>query len=130
MPGQGSGDVLVEYRRRGGMAGLHQRLVVHDDGTIELDDRRARTVTTAMASEAELSRLRDALARIGEERWSRWPRPGLRWFAFGTHDTMRAEVRRGARRIGVSPGADEAELAPVLAELDALLSRAVRDRRG
>jgi hypothetical protein len=128
VPERGSGEALVEYRRRGGMAGLNQRLTVYADGTIKLDDRRARTVTTAMASEAELSRVREALARVGEERWSRWPQPSLRWFTHATHDPLRVEVRRGGRRITHSSDAQD-ELAPVLAELDALLSRAVRERR-
>jgi hypothetical protein len=128
MAAESSGEALVEYRRRGGMAGLHQRLVVYADGTIELDDRRARSVTTAVASEAELERLRDALAQVGEERWSRWPQPSLRWFTNAPHDPMRVEVRRGGRRITHSPD-EQDELAPVLAELDTLLSRAVRERR-
>jgi hypothetical protein len=125
----GSEQVLVEYRRRGGIAGLDQRLTVRTDGTIELDDRRARTRTTALAGERELGRLREALEGIAESRWSRWPRPSLRWLAPGTHDAMRVEVRRGGRRIAPAPGEAEADLAPALAELDGLLSRAVRERR-
>ena len=127
MTAEGSGEVLVEYRRRGGMAGLHQRMVVRDDGTIELDDRRARTLTKAIASQGELSRLRDALAEVGEERWSRWPRPSVRWVTTVGHDPLRVEVRSGGRRIHLVAGEDQ--LAPLLAELDALLARTVRERR-
>jgi hypothetical protein len=118
----------VEYRRRGGMAGLNQRLVVHDDGQIELDDRRARKVSTAMASEAELSRLREALAQVANEHWSRWPQPSLGWLTPGTHNPLRVEIRRGSRRIAPS-AEEEDELAPIIAELDSLLSRTVRERR-
>ena len=120
---------LISYRRAGGMAGLNQRLTVFGDGRAELDDRRARSRSQTALSAEELGRLRSRLEAVPAQRWagraallvhSLLPRP---------RDAMRIELRRGSRGIAIVPGHAEADVASLLAELDELLARAVRERR-
>jgi hypothetical protein len=52
---------LATYERSGGFAGLDTRLVVHDDGTLILEDRKAKRTTESVADPATLDRLRAVL---------------------------------------------------------------------
>ena len=121
---------LISYRRVGGMAGLNQRLTVFEDGTVALDDRRAGSSAAAVVAAGELESLRAALDAIPARSWRpRWRLALRRLLPTGHHEGMRAEIRRGGRGIAVSAAHGDAE-GQLTAQLDELLARAVRERRG
>jgi hypothetical protein len=120
---------LISYHRRGGMAGLSQHLTVYDDGRVSLHDRKSGKRTEAQASDAEVAKLRANVEAIPPERWHGLGGAILRTMLPNPHEAMRFEIRRGSRRVGGAAGSTDADLAPVLAELDELLARAVREGR-
>ena len=123
-------EELVRYRRAGGMAGLDQRLTVYDDGRAVLDDRKARAQAEIQATQGEIARLSSLIDSVPADRWKGTIATVGRVLLPRPHESMRFELRRGSRSIGGAAGrTDDAELAPLLAELDALLARAVRERR-
>jgi hypothetical protein len=124
------GAPLISYRRVGGTAGLNQRLTVFEDGRVALEDRRSGSSADVVASDRELAHLRAALDAIPAGSWRpRWRLALRRLLPTGHHEGMRAEIRRGGRGIpvGAAHGDPEAELT---AQLDDILARAVRERRG
>lgn len=121
---------VVRYRRAGGMAGLDQRLTVFESGRVVLDDRKARSRTEVEVTADETARLRSMLDQVPDGEWHGWGTAALRRSMSRGHDAMRFEVRCGSRRISGNAGRHDAELAEVIAELDQLLARAVRERRG
>lgn len=124
-----SATPLICYRRAGGMAGLDQRLTVLEDGRAVLDDRKSRSRSQIQATDTELANLHSLSEGVPATRWhgrlttigqALLPRP---------HDFLRFEVRSARGRITGAAGRADADLAPLLAELDELLARAVRERR-
>ena len=123
-------DELIRYRRAGGMAGLDQRLTVYRDGRAVLDDRKANGDAVVQAELAEVERIAALIDQVPASRWhsalgalgrALLPRP---------HEGMRFELRRGSARISGHAGKADTDLAPLLAQLDELLARSVRARRG
>jgi hypothetical protein len=112
------------------MAGLDQRLTVFTDGRAVLEDRKARGTAEIQATREETERLVAVLDSIPASRW----RSRLATFAQHLlprpHESMRFELRRGRGWISGHAGNADTDLAPLLAELDELLARAVRERRG
>jgi len=129
--------VLVRYRVVGGPAGVDQRLVLHKDGFVELDEHhRSRDRTTLNVSGPDLNRIHAALDAVPESCWSFRSRISIaiarreikRLFApWSDMDlgTSFFELRRGRRRIcgetGVETPAEEARML-----LDSLRVHAVR----
>ncbi|MEO8093110.1 MAG: hypothetical protein ABI726_10430 [bacterium] len=125
-----SATPLIHYRRAGGMAGLDQRLTILEDGRAVLDDRKSRSRSQVQATDAELANLQSLIDEVPGPRWhgplttirqALLPRP---------HDFLRFEVRGARGRITGAAGRADADLAPLVAGLDELLARAVRERRG
>jgi hypothetical protein len=112
------------------MAGLDQRLTVFGDGRVALDDRKARASSQTAASAAEIESLKAALGAVDADRWKGLIGALARGLAPRPHESMRFEVRCDQGRIAGHAGRHDEDLAPVLAELDELLARAVRERRG
>ncbi len=121
---------IVSYRRAGGMAGLDQRLSVYEDGRVVLNDRKSRSRSEVQATATELARLHALIASVPANLWhgplktigqALLPRP---------HESMRFELHSAHGRMTGNAGTHDAELGPLLAELDELLGRAVRERRG
>ena len=112
------------------MAGLDQRLTVFDDGRAVLDDRKARGRSEVVAGPGEIDALRAAIDAVPDGEWHGWAGAVLRRSMPSAHEGMRFELRCERGRIWGQAGRHDAELAAVLAELDELLARAVRDRRG
>jgi hypothetical protein len=121
---------LVRYRRAGGMAGLDQRLTVFEDGRVVLDDRKGRSRVEVEATAEETERLRALLAEVPDSEWHGWGGAALRRSMPRAHDAIRFEVRCGSRRISGNAGRHDADLAAIISELDQLVARAVRERRG
>jgi hypothetical protein len=111
------------------MAGLDQRLTVFGDGRIVLEDRKARGRSEVVATPAELDALRAAIEAVPDDEWHGWAGTVLRRSMPRAHEGMRFEVRCERGRIAGHAGRHDANLAAVLAELDELLARAVRERR-
>ena len=112
------------------MAGLDQRLTIFADGRVVLDDRKARGSAEVQATPAETERLTALLDSVPAGRWQTalgalgralLPRP---------HEGMRFELRCANGRLGGQAGRADTDLAALLAELDELLARTVRERRG
>jgi len=120
---------LIRYRRAGGMAGLDQRLSVHDDGRAVLDDRKARTSTEVPASASELADLRSQIERVSPGRWHGLLGTVVQRVLPRGHQAMRFQLRRGRRRIDGVAGVADTDLGPLLAQLDELLARCVRESR-
>jgi hypothetical protein len=113
------------------MAGLDQRLTVFEDGRVRLEDRRARARSEVAAGPGEVDALRAALAAVPDGEWHGWAGALMRRSMPRAHaEGMRFEVRCDRGRITGHAGRHDAELAAVLASLDELLARAVRERRG
>jgi hypothetical protein len=121
---------IVRYRRMGGMAGLDQRLTVFEDGRVRLEDRKARTRSEAATTPGEIDALRTALDAVPDADWHGRLAALLRRSMPRAHEAMRFELRCDQGRLAGHAGRHDADLAPVLTELDELLARAVRERRG
>jgi hypothetical protein len=91
---------LVEYGRRGGLAGVDDRLVVQPDGSFTIS-HRGGTVSHGRMSPADLTKLRQVLEA----------------YAF-TYHVVYAE-----HEVTAADGGVPAALRPVLAELEELLQR-------
>ena len=111
------------------MAGLNQLLSVFADGRVVLDDRKARARSEVHATPSELETLLTLIDAVPAGRWhsslgalgrALLPRP---------HEGMRFAIRSPAGRLGGSVGRADADLVELLAELDQLLARAVREGR-
>ena len=116
---------------------MDQRLVLHEDGLVELDERnRSRDRTTLSVSGPDLDRIRAALEAVPESCWSFRSRIS---FAIARREIKRLfapwsdmdlgtsffELRRGRRRICAETGVEtQAEEARML--LDSLRVRAVQ----
>jgi hypothetical protein len=124
------GSELVRYRRAGGMAGLDQRLTVYDDGRVVLEDHKARSRSEVQATDTEIANVHSLLEAVPQDAWHGLAATLLRNSLPRPAEGMRFELRRGSRRITGHAGRHDAPLAAVLAELDELLARAVRERRG
>lgn len=112
------------------MAGLDQRLTVFEDGRVQLDDRKARGRSEILASAGEIEGVRAALDAIPAERWTGRVALALRALLPRHHESMRIELGRGSRWIVGHAGSADSDLSGLLACLDELLARAVRERRG
>jgi hypothetical protein len=120
---------LVTYRRRGGFAGLSQLMRVQDDGRVELLDRKTRKRTEVQASSAEISNLHALIDSVPAGRWHSLGGAIARRMLPNPHEAMRFELRCARGRLGGAAGSTEADIAPLLAQLDELLARAVREGR-
>ena len=121
--------MLIRYRRAGGMAGLDQRLTIGEDGRIVLDDRKSRGRSEVQASDSELETVRSLIDQVPENRWHGIAAAIGKSLLPRHHEAMRFEVRTRHGRITGNAGAHDADLAPLLSELDELLARAVRQSR-
>jgi hypothetical protein len=120
---------LISYRRRGGMAGLDQRLALYGDGRAVLDDRKSRARTEVHATPREAERVAALVEEVPAELWHGRLGTLARSLAPHPREAMRFELGAGSRWIVGVAGQAEAQLAPLLAQLDELLARAVRERR-
>ncbi len=120
---------LVRYQRWGGYAGLSQHLRVDEDGLVRLSDRKSGTRTEVLASANEVAGLRAAIDSVPASRWHSLVGALVRRALPRSHEAMRFQVQVGPRRIGGAAGSTEADVAPLLAQLDELLARAVREGR-
>ncbi len=99
-----AGSELTSYRRRGGYAGLSQLLRVHDDGRVELHDRKTRKRTEVQATDAEIATLRSLIDAVPAERWHSLGGAIARRMLPSPHEAMRFEVRcRAAAGSAVPP---------------------------
>lgn len=112
------------------MAGLDQRLTVFEDGRVTLEDRKARARCEVTATPGEIEALGTAIEGVPNGEWHGWAGALVRRSMPRGHEGMRFELRCGHGRITGHAGRHDAELAAVLASLDELLARAVRERRG
>jgi hypothetical protein len=124
-----AGSELISYRRRGGMVGLNQRLSVDDDGRVELHDRKSGKRAEVQASDAEIASLRSLIDSVPADRWHSLGGAVARRMLPNPHEAMRFEVRAAPGRLGGAAGSTETDIAPLLAQLDELLARAVREGR-
>jgi hypothetical protein len=122
-------DDLVRYRRWGGYAGLSQHLTVYEDGRVELHDRKSGKRTEAQATDSEITALGALLDSVPADRWHGLAGAALRRALPRPHEAMRFQVQCAAGRLGGAAGSTEADLGPLLAQLDELLARAVREGR-
>lgn len=120
---------LVTYRRWGGYAGLSQHMTVDEDGLVKLSDRKSGKRTEVRASESEVTALHAAIDSVPAGRWHGLVGALLRRALPRSHEAMRFQIEVGPRRVGGASGSTETELAPLLAQLDDLLARAVREGR-
>jgi hypothetical protein len=125
-----AGTELISYRRRGGYAGLSQLMRVHDDGRVELHDRKTRKRIEVQATSAEIATLRSLIDSVPADRWHSLGGAVARRMLPNPHEAMRFELRCSAGRLGGAAGSTEADVGPLLAQLDELLARAVREGRG
>ena len=95
----------------------------------DLDDRKSGKRSEAQADHAEIASLRLDDRRDPPERWHGLGGAVPRRMLPRPHEAMRFEIAVGPRRIGGASGSTEADLAPLLAQLDELLARAVREGR-
>ena len=119
----------VRYRRSGGMAGLDQRLTVHPDGRVVLEDRKSRGRSEIQANDTEVAGVNALLDAVPKSEWHGLAGAILRNSMPRSQEGMRFEVRRGSRRITGHAGRHDAPLTAALAALDELLAQAVRERR-
>jgi hypothetical protein len=120
---------LVTYRRWGGYAGLSQHMAVGEDGMVTLSDRKTRKRTSIQADPSEIEEVRALIDAIPAERWHGLAGALLRRALPNPHEAMRFQIQAGQRRVGGASGSTEADLGPLLAKLDDLLARAVREGR-
>ena len=120
---------LITYRRWGGYAGLSQHMTVDEDGRVRLSDRKSGKRTEVQADQAELANLHSTIDAIPSHRWHGLGGAVLRRMLPRSHEAMRFQIAVGPRRIGGASGSTEADLAPLLAQLDELLARGVREGR-
>ena len=130
MANEGATGELVRYRRAGGMAGLDQRLSVGADGRAVLEDRKSRSSTEIVADASEIEGLRVLIDEVPRGRWHGVLGTFVQRVIPRGHSPMRFQLRRGRRRIDGVAGVSDADLGPLLAQLDELLARCVRERRG
>lgn len=123
-------DQLISYRRHGGMAGLDQRLTVHDDGRTVLQDRKSRSRSEAIADSAELANLHALIDSVPAEAWHGLLGTIARGMLPRPHETMRFELHSARGRLTGTAGIHDTDVAALIAQLDELLARAVRERRG
>jgi hypothetical protein len=112
------------------MAGLDQRLTVFEDGRVSLEDRKSRGRSEVQAAGDEIARIRALLEAVPDGAWHGIAGALLRGVGSRSHEGMRFELRHGSRRISGQAGRHDADVGPVLAALDELVGRAVRERRG
>jgi len=122
--------VLVRYRRWGGYAGLSQHLAVYEDGRVELHDRKSGKRSQVQATQRETDTLTALLDSVPADRWHSLAGAIARRILPRPHEAMRFQIQYGSRRVGGASGSTEAHLGPLLAQLDELLGRAVREGRG
>lgn len=120
---------LITYRRWGGYAGLSQHLMVAEDGTVALRDRKTGKRTEVQASSAEIAQLQSLIDNVPPQRWHSLGGAIARRMLPRPHEAMRFQIRCGHGRAGGAAGSTEADLGPLLAQLDELLARAVREGR-
>lgn len=110
-------DVLVSYGRQGGIAGVHDRFEIRQNGSFTITDGRTRRTTTGQLEPADLAAVRQVLqdSRFGDlQTFNRGPR-GADLFSY--------EVVYQGRQVYAQDGGVPAPLRPVLGLLGRLLSR-------
>ena len=120
---------LVTYRRWGGYAGLSQHLTVDEDGKVRLTNRKSAKRTEIQASDQEVAGIRAAIDAIPAGRWHGLIGSTLRRALPRSHEAMRFQVEVGPRRLGGAANSTDADLAPLVSQLDELLARGVRAGR-
>jgi hypothetical protein len=120
--------VLVSYRRKGD--DVDQRLAVHEDGGVLLDERhRSRDSIWLQLSPSELRKLQISLEGVQPSEW--WS-PTYLWLGrvgrmFDEHHGAEVWVRRGRRGIG-GPALRYLDVRPLIEQLDELRVRAIRSQ--
>jgi hypothetical protein len=102
---------------------------VWEDGRVELLDRKTRKRAEVQASEAEIASLRSLIDSVPAARWHSLAGAVARRMLPRHHEAMRFEIRSDRGRLGGATGSTEADLGPLVAQLDELLARAVREGR-
>jgi len=116
-PTRPAADVLVTYRRQGGLAGVDDRLTVRPDGAYEVT-HRGGAVATGRLSPDEVAGLKSVLdgSKFAEiPVWSP---------ATGVADGFSYRVGYRSREVMAQDGAVPAALQPVIGALDKILTRA------
>jgi hypothetical protein len=110
-------EVLVEFRRQGGFAGLSDQLVVHTDGAFDLVRAKPPVSRHGQLTGAELADLRHKLARadLGHQ-------PAEQTSAKGS-DLFRYLVSAGGSQVVTQDGSVPPALNPLLSTLSELVSR-------
>jgi hypothetical protein len=120
---------LVTYRRWGGYAGLSQHLTISEDGSVALHDRKSGKRSELSATDSEIANLHSLVDSVPADRWHSVAGAIARRMLPRPHEAMRFEIRCARGRLGGAAGSTEADLGPLLAQLDELLARAVRESR-
>ncbi|MCW2642782.1 MAG: hypothetical protein JWP76_5088 [Dactylosporangium sp.] len=107
---------LVEYGRRGGLAGVDDRLVVQPDGSFTIS-HRGGTVSHGRMSPADLTKLRQVLEA------SHFGQIPVMTASGGVADAFTYHVVYAEHEVTAADGGVPAALRPVLAELEELLQR-------
>ncbi|HEX8628657.1 MAG TPA: hypothetical protein VF755_10855 [Catenuloplanes sp.] len=110
-------DVLVSYGRQGGIAGVHDRFEIRENGSFTITDGRTRRTTTGQLEAADLTAVRQVLrdSRFADlQTFNRGPR-GADLFSY--------EVIYQGRQVYAQDGGVPPPLRPVLGLLGRLLSR-------
>jgi hypothetical protein len=126
-------DALLTYRVGGGPANVDQRMTVHEDGRVELDERhRSRNAVALQLDAADLRKLKAGLEAVPADAWS--SRMGLVLGRQG-HLLKRsigrvpadADVRvmRDGKGLG-GRALDDPNVASLVEQLDEIRVRAVR----
>jgi hypothetical protein len=126
-------ETLVTYRVGGGPANVDQRMTVHEDGTVELDERhRSRDPIVLQLDAAELRKLLAGLEAVPAEAWSSPARLALGRFGHHLKTSIGRipadagmRVTRGSRALG-GRALEDPNVASLVEHLDEIRVRAVR----
>jgi hypothetical protein len=104
-------------------------MTVSEEGAVRLRDRKTGRLTEVQASAGDVDELRALIDAVPSGRWHGLAGAIARRALPRSHEAMRFQIQVGGRRVGGAAGSTEADLGPLLAKLDELLARAVRDGR-
>ena len=105
-------------------------MTVDEDGRVRLSDRKSGKRSEVQADRGGARPTSSStIDAIPSHRWHGLGGAVLRRMLPRSHEAMRFQIAVGPRRIGGASGSTEADLAPLLAQLDELLARAVREGR-